>query len=419
MDAILNDFQNLSLKKQNGQYFTKNKMLLCKILSFIQNNPSCILEPSVGRGDIVNFIQDKLDDKIKFDMYEIDESIVPLKTLKQRKSIIYEDFLEAKIDDNKKYDTIVGNPPYVKTKLGSSNLYIQFIEKCFSLLGNGGELIFIIPSDFFKLTSSKHLLNQMLKLGNFTHVFHPNDEKLFEEANIDVLIFRYQKTKQLTNKCYYNETLHFIENIDGMIVFNKSEPDISEMNTSKISDYFDVFVGMVSGKDSVFKNDKLGNITILTNEHKEEKFICIREFPCENQEINDYMKEHKHLLMNRKIRKFSEKNWFEWGALRNIKKVEENLKKKCIYVKNMTRNCKVAFLDDVKYFGGGLLIMIPNEKFMNSLSSSDTPEVSCEMALNKVVSYLNTESFRSNFIYSNRFKIGHRQLSNMNLSNIF
>ena len=32
--------------------------------------------------------------------------------------------------------------------------------------------------------------------------------------------------------------------------------------------------------------------------------------------------------------------------------------------------------------------------------------------LNNVISYLNSDAFKDNFIFSGRFKIGHRQLSN-------
>ena len=115
------------------------------------------------------------------------------------KNVIYEDFIEA--DVKKKYKTIIGNPPFVRTTTG--NLYIDFIEKCYNLLLNNGELIFIIPSDFFKLTSASKLLNIMITNGTFTHIYHPHNENLFENASIDVIVFRYCKNKKL------NENLLF------------------------------------------------------------------------------------------------------------------------------------------------------------------------------------------------------------------
>ena len=56
-----------------GQYFTINIKLQEKVYEFIKNKPSIILEPSVGRGDLVNYIIKKKD--IKFVMYEIDKKI--------------------------------------------------------------------------------------------------------------------------------------------------------------------------------------------------------------------------------------------------------------------------------------------------------------------------------------------------------
>jgi len=100
--------------------------------------------------------------------------------------------------------------------------------------------------------------------------------------------------------------------------------------------------------------------------------------------------------MNRKIRKFNEKNWFEWGAPRNLKTINTHLNKECIYIYNLTRKPNVAFVGKIGYFGGGLIMLKPKKK--------------CD--LNKIVSYLNSNSFKNNFIFSKRFKIGHRQIYN-------
>ena len=87
----------------------------------------------------------------------------------------------------KKYKTIIGNPPYVKTKNG--NLHIDFTDKCYELLDDNGKLIFIVPSDFLKMTSSGKLLEKMMSNGSFTHIYHPNKENLFKNASVDVIIF--------------------------------------------------------------------------------------------------------------------------------------------------------------------------------------------------------------------------------------
>ena len=112
-----------------------------------------------------------------------------------------------------------------------------------------------------------------------------------------------------------------------------------------------------NGKEEVYKNEKLGNIEVLNSYNKIDKYIYIEKFPSENEEINNYLLLHKEKLIERKIKKFNENNWFEWGALRNIKIINSNIGKDCIYIYNLTRNSNIAFLGKVNYFGGGLIIL--------------------------------------------------------------
>ena len=373
-----------------GQYFTIDDGLKNKVLEFVMNKPDVILEPSVGQGDLIQIIYNN-NNKIQFDMYEFDIKIQMLDNIP--KNVIYEDFIEA--DVKKKYKTIIGNPPFVRTTTG--NLYIDFIEKCYNLLLNNGELIFIIPSDFFKLTSASKLLNIMITNGTFTHIYHPHNENLFENASIDVIVFRYCKNKKLNKQVMYNNELLFIVNNEGLITFKKNYAK----NTVSFKECFDVYVGLVTGKESVYKNKELGNFELLNGEEKLDKYIFIQEFPSNNQKINEYLLSYKEELISRKIKKFNEKNWFEWGAPRNIRSIEQNIGKKCIYIYGLTREQRIAFKGKVQYFGGGLLMLIPKK----------------EIDLDKIISYLNSDDFKTNFIFSGRFKIGHRQISNSYMPN--
>jgi adenine-specific DNA-methyltransferase len=370
-----------------GQYFTTNETLQQKVYEFIKNDPINILEPSMGRGDLIQYIQTKKN--IGFIGYEIDQKIELLHIINIK--IIYGDFLKENI--NNKFKTIIGNPPFVRTKKG--NLYIDFIEKCYGLLEEKGELIFIVPSDFFKLTCASNLLSTMLSNGSFTDIFHPNNEKMFDDANIDVFVFRYCKDSTSENstnkKVMYNNESMFIN-------FNKILTISKELITDKyiFEDFFDIYVGLVNGKEEVFRNSIIGNFTILNGYNKSDKYIKIDTFPSGNQKIDNWLLFNKQVLLDRKIRKFNETNWYEWGALRNISVVNNNLGKRCIFIKNLTRNDNPAFIGDVTHFGGSLLIMIPKK----------------QINLNNVVDYLNSDKFKTNFMFSGRFKLGHRQLCN-------
>ena len=373
-------------KKNKGQYFTTSVLLKETIYILILNNPSIILEPSVGQGHLVEYIKAKKPN-INFDLYEIDEKISFLDSIK-KEAIKFGDFLEFNIETT--YDTIIGNPPFIKTKTG--NLYIHFIEKCYKLLNKNGELIFIVPSDFLKLTSSSKIINEMRDNGSFTHIIHPHNENLFKNASIDVIVFRYCKNSKLQKKTLHNGKEKYLINGNGIITFSDSSPE----NLSSFSEYFDIYVGMVTGKEKVYKNKKYGNIELLNAKEKKDKYIWLKDFPTENTELNEYMLLNKDILIRRKIKKFTENNWWNWGGLRNIKNIEKHKGKSCIYISTLTRKKEVAFIDKVQYFGGGLIIMIPKKP----------------VNIKKLADYMNGDDFKSNYMYSGRFKIGHKQLSN-------
>ena len=382
---------NMTTIHSLGQYYTTHNDLKEKVFEFILNSPTTILEPSIGRGDLIIFITNRLPN-ITFDMYEIDTQVKLLDNIEHDK-VVYGDFMIQSI--TKTYKTIIGNPPYVRTKKG--NLYIDFIEKCYNLLDIDGELIFIVPSDFLKLTCASRLLNVMMTQGTFTHIFHPHNENMFENASIDVIVFRYCKNNLLDKRVLYNDKKLYITNSNGLITFNIEE----NSNSVLFKDYFDIYVGLVSGKEEVYKNEELGNLEVLNGHNKVDKYIYIENYPCENDKINEHLLHYKKELITRGIRKFNENNWFEWGAPRNIGAINSNLGKDCIYIYNLTRKQDVAFLGKVNYFGGGLLMLKPKKK--------------CN--LNTIIVYLNSNTFKDNFMFSGRFKIGHRQICNSYIPN--
>jgi adenine-specific DNA-methyltransferase len=93
------------------------------------------------------------------------------------------DFFDFEISNT--FDTIIGNPPYVrfqdinettKNKLDMklfdkrSNLYLFFIYKSIQHLNDHGELIFITPRDFLKATSSINLNKFIYDHGTITDI---------------------------------------------------------------------------------------------------------------------------------------------------------------------------------------------------------------------------------------------------------
>jgi adenine-specific DNA-methyltransferase len=378
------------MSKELGQFFTINEGLQQYVFDRVKHKGSLLLEPSFGAGHLLKkFVES--DSEYPMICYEIDSSIKPCITIGSQQQIVYNDFMSQQFDTT--FKTIVGNPPYVQKSDG--NLYLHFIKKCFELLDDDGELIFIVPSDFLKLTSASKIISEMVKCGSFTHFLYPNDEKLFDRASVDVVVFRYEKGL-FTERVEVNDTLKYYNVIDGIVTFTDTP-----MSGDIVSNVFNVYVGLVSGKDEVYKVP-FGNSEILVDEGEREKFIFTTSFPTGNREIDEHLMNNKQVLIERKIRKFNDGNWFEWGAPRNLKTIEENLNRPCIYMKNLTRSNVVAFKDKVSYFGGKLLCLIPR----------------CDVNLDKTIEFLNSHKFKKNYTYAGRFKIGQRQLANALLSDL-
>ena len=378
----------LSNKKKLGQYFTISENLQKFVFEKVKNKGTLLLEPSFGAGHLLKKFKESNPD-YPILCYELDSTIKPIIPFNTNQTVIYGDFTVQDISQT--FKTIIGNPPYVKQTTG--NLYIRFIEICFKLLEDSGEMIFIVPSDFIKLTSASSLIREMIEAGSFTDFLFPHDEKLFEGASIDVLVFRYEKGLH-TNETLHNNTKMLCNVNNGIITFSETE-----IIGKPLLHLFNVYVGLVSGRDKVYRSE-IGNIDILDDKGKTQKYIFTEKFPTGNSAIDAQLEAYKSVLLERKIRKFNEKNWFEWGAPRNITTIQKNLGKACIYVRNITRSQEVAFIDTVQHFGGGLLCLIPKE------------EIS-EAELKKIVAFMNTKGCQRDYIYSGRFKIGHKQVCNI------
>lgn len=374
-----------SHKKELGQYFTVSEALQQFVFDHVQHKSSRLLEPSFGAGHLLRKFKE-YDENYPMTCYELDQKVQPVISFNEYQTPVYGDFMSQSISD--KFMTIIGNPPYVKQKTG--NLYIQFIERCYSYLDDKGEMIFIVPSDFIKLTRASSIIDTMTKHGSFTNFLFPHDEKLFEGASIDVVVFRYQKGVMNRTTCVNGKEV-FCNVHKGIITFSDTEASGPSFDS-----LFHVYVGLVSGKDEVYRAP-FGNMDILTDKGQTDKYIFADKFPTGDGTIDSHLLAHKTELLERKIKTFSESNWFEWGAPRNISNIRAHWGQPCIYLKNMTRNKEAAFVGQVQYFGGSLLCLIPKD--------------GVTVDLQKIVQHINSPGFQKDYLYAGRFKIGHKQIS--------
>ncbi len=366
-----------------GQVFTP-KRIVSDMISLIRNHGN-ILEPSCGNGAFFS----QLDNCTGI---EIDPKVAPQDALCM-------DFFDFSTEN--KFDTIIGNPPYVryqdisletKKKLDKtlfderSNLYLFFIHKCIQHLKPKGELIFIVPRDFLKSTSSIRLNEFIYKSGTITDIIELGDEKIFTDAAPNCIIFRFEKDN-FSRKTNITQNFNVI---NGQIFFTNNRYRIS------FSDIFFVKVGAVSGADPCFesKNGTVDFVCSKTRKDGTTKKMFYNEYSPE-------LEKHKTRLIQRKIKPFTEDNWFMWG--RNYYKSDQNR----IYVNGKTRVKNPFFYNDCKAYDGSILAIFP--KFDASVEECK------QMA--ELLNQVNWEEL--GFVCDGRYLFSQRALENSVLPDTF
>lgn len=325
-----------------GQVFTPQSIVAEMLL--LRKNQGRILEPSCGDGAFFNEIPECIG-------IELDKRHCPEKAINM-------DFFDYPIEE--KFDTIIGNPPYVryqdieastKSKLSSSlfdnrsNLYLFFIEKCIQHLTDHGELIFITPRDFMKATSSIKLNQFIYEQGTITDLIDLGDRAIFKGFSPNCIIFRFEKGN-FSRKT--NISKEFICS-NGQLMFTDNAYPL------QFKDIFFVKVGAVSGDDKIFTSEEYGN----------EEFVCSYTQKTGKTKRMFFDIQHpllvanKERLMARRIRKFDETNWYQWGRLHYISN------EKRIYVNAKTRNKPPFFTHPCNNYDGSILAIFPKDQSVN------------------------------------------------------
>lgn len=246
-----------------GQHWTPNSIVSI-MTDMIQHKNSVVLEPTAGSG---NFIRKLKELNYKYKAIEIDKSVIPQDLIDE-----YEinDFFNW---SGSKFDTIIGNPPYVNGRLinwkqktwkgelpNTANLYLHVIEKCVKEhLNDNGEIIFVVPITLLSGTSlGSELRNWMIKNGSFTHFLQYDIS--WESAQVDTCIFRWVKgIKQnhvITNNG--NKNIYFS---NGMIYLLDFIPK------GILGDFFEIGVGAAPSKNLI-SNETDGTAFITSKQLK-------------------------------------------------------------------------------------------------------------------------------------------------------
>ena len=174
--------ENNPENKLSGIYYTPPK-LASAIIDKLSLDFKSVVEPSCGEGVFIDKLTDRYP-SVNITAIDNDEKAVELVKERykgnQRVSISKEDFFDfyAGREENKTYDLIIGNPPYIRYQyltepqremqsaiLSSNgmksnkliNAWVAFLVACVDMLSEKGLIAFVIPAELLQVAYAKNL----------------------------------------------------------------------------------------------------------------------------------------------------------------------------------------------------------------------------------------------------------------------
>ncbi len=276
------------------------KKIMAELPDFTEKDHIRILEPSVGAGNFLPFIAEKYKTKRILELYLIDIDDNELRIAE----LIFETFFRDKysnvaiiyINDDylrfpvagKKFDLVIGNPPYAKIKdynlqreyrknskiTKSSNLFVWFLEKAYH---DGDWISLIVPKSILNAPEYDEI-REIIKNSHIKSILDFG-ENGFKGVKIETvnLIFNSQEKSDLTHVVSITQKIDIIQqqeyitdnNYPSWLIYRNSDFDrIAEDMQLGVFDAFrdrQIVNSMLSqtGKYRVLKSRNIGSNSIV------------------------------------------------------------------------------------------------------------------------------------------------------------
>jgi len=226
-------------KKENGIFFTPLNTIkrTMKYLQPYMNNIKNVLEPSCGSCEFILWLL-KYHDTLLIDGIELHPTIFNyiqnIESIKTNPNVTLfnQDYLKFKID--KKYDLIIGNPPYFVMKKkdvsneyypyfdGRPNIFILFIMVSLEKLNPNGILSFVLPKNFLNCIYYDKTRKVISEKYSIIAIDDCEDDFLETKQETILLIIQ----KKIPNE---QENKEYILQINNYTIFGMKE-NIQKMN---------------------------------------------------------------------------------------------------------------------------------------------------------------------------------------------
>lgn len=277
-------------EKETGSFYTPEDLIKFMV-SYINNHvtPHSILEPSAGDGRFVKYIE-KLCRDITLVEFDVQKTNCLKKLYGEHCKVICNDFISYSLEENLKFDLIIGNPPYIAKKaipqeqyeksieiseyfnLDKSvmqNLWVSFVLASMKMLTPTGAIFFVLPFEFLQVQYAEKLRNFLETKFNSIEII-TFEERIFEEIEQDICLV-YLKNNPNQKSYIQYKTLVSAENTTETFssiikrnkplkkwsncILNDEETDSFMRLASlypKVSAFGEVSPGIVTGANSFF-----------------------------------------------------------------------------------------------------------------------------------------------------------------------
>lgn len=254
--------KNTDIKKRKklGQYFTPKFIRELLLSKLPKKDNADILDPACGSGEFLLSCKKYFKNPILYG-FDIDKKLINISSkLVKNASIKNFDFLNIDIN-KKKYDYIIGNPPYFELKLnkeikkkyfdiikGRVNIFSLFIKTGLDLLKDGGYLAYVVPPSMNNGAYFSKLREYVIKNSSLEYLHIIDGADNFHLANQKVMLIILKKTNSKKSSKY-------IFKKNGITIFTEDKKFLNK-----------AYKNTVSLKDIGY-TVKTGSI--IWNEHKE------------------------------------------------------------------------------------------------------------------------------------------------------
>ena len=258
----INYLKNTDIKerKKLGQYFTPKSIRELLLSKLPKKDNADILDPACGSGEFLLSCKKYFKNPILYG-FDIDKKLINIASkLVKNASIKNFDFLNIDIN-KKKYDYIIGNPPYFELKLneeikkkyfdiikGRVNIFSLFIKTGLDLLKDGGYLAYVVPPSMNNGAYFSKLREYIIKNSSLEYLHIIDGADNFHLANQKVMLIILKKTNSKKSSKY-------IFKKNGITIFTEDKKFLNK-----------AYKNTVSLKDIGY-TVKTGSI--IWNEHKE------------------------------------------------------------------------------------------------------------------------------------------------------